>query len=56
MQAFDLLLAAITAGQHDDVDITVEILFANGAAEFEAVHLGHFPIGDDQMDGVLAQA
>jgi hypothetical protein len=54
-QAFHALLGALAAGQHDHVDIAGNIFPPRRAAQLDAVHFRHVPIGDDQPDLALVQ-
>ena len=49
-EAFQLVLAAILAGQQDDVDVALEGAGPDVPAELQAVHPGHDPVGDHEGD------
>ena len=42
-------------GQQDHVDIPEQILGADGAAQLDAVHLRHLPVGDNQSARAAAK-
>ncbi len=42
------------AGQHDDVNITVDVHGPDQPAELKAVHFRHDPVGDDYREKLLA--
>ncbi len=48
-------LGTFASGEHDEIDITVEIVRADGAAKLQAVHFGHFPVGDDEAYSAVAE-
>ncbi len=54
-QALDDVVGPVARGNENNVHVAREVPFSNSAAQFEPVHLRHFPVGNDQAKDARAQ-